>query len=114
MRRDVPFPWKFEPDEKSITKFARELGLNLLPYQEKFLEEIADKVHNGVPLSFTTDVRRVNVHILRKILQRLAVKYNNDGDPVRAFIALREAEKLNPAELERDKNEFIDVESDKS
>lgn len=102
-------PFCSEELDQSITKFARLLGLNLLPHQEKFLEEIADKIHNGVPLHFTIAVKRNNAALFRKILQKLAGKYIDDNDPVRAQIALMEAEKLNPAELERDKNEFIDV-----
>ena len=52
---------------------------------ENLSEEIADKIHRGESIGTT---------LILSILQKLAAKYIDDGDPVRASIALREAEKL--------------------
>lgn len=94
MTRGIPWEIKMKKAEKSITEFAKILGLELLPHQEKLLEEISDSIHNGNPIKFTIDCTRDNGVLIRKFLQRLAGKYIDDGDPVRAQIALMEAKKI--------------------
>lgn len=62
--------------------------------QQAFAEEIADKIHNGEPVGIIVarDVGKKALAV--RILQKLAGKYVDDGDGVRASIALREAKRL--------------------
>jgi AAA+ ATPase superfamily predicted ATPase len=69
------------------------LGVKLTEEQEAFIEEIADKIHRGEPLLIMAR-RPGKTTMAIKVLQKLAGKYIDDGDPVRASIALREAKKL--------------------
>jgi len=61
---------------------------------EGLSEEIADKIHRGEPIGIIIARGHGKTTLILSILQKLAAKYIDDGDPVRASIALREAEKL--------------------
>jgi len=76
-------------------EFARDvLGITLSKEQEAFAEEIMDKIHRGEPIRIIVARDTGKKAMILKILQKLAGKYIDDGDPVRASIALREAKKL--------------------
>lgn len=76
-------------------EFARDvLGITLSKEQETFMEEIMDKIHRGEPIGIIVARDTGKKAMILKILQKLAGKYIDDGDPVRASIALREAKKL--------------------
>jgi hypothetical protein len=60
----------------------------------RLAEEIADKIHQGEPVGAIVARNVGKKAMILKILQKLAGKYIDDGDPVRASIALREAKKL--------------------
>ena len=76
-------------------EFARDvLGVTLSEEQEAFVEEIADKIHRGEPIGIIVARNPGKKAVILKLLQKLAGKYIDDGDPVRASIALREAKKL--------------------
>lgn len=68
--------------------------MNTLTEEQAFAEEIADKIHNGLPVGIIVarDVGKKALAV--RILQKLAGKYVDDGDGVRASIALREAKRL--------------------
>ena len=65
--------------------------------REALTEEIADMIHNGEPIGviIARDVGKKET--ILGILQKLAGKYIDDGDGIRASIALNEAKKLTEA-----------------
>jgi len=62
---------------------------------ELLTEEIADKIHQGEPIGVIVRRESGKIATIRRILQKLAGKYIDDGDHIRACIALEEARKLN-------------------
>lgn len=61
---------------------------------EALTEEIADKIHNGEPIGVIVARDVGKKAVILGILQKLAGKYIDDGDGMRASIALNEAKKL--------------------
>lgn len=76
-------------------EFARDvLGISLTKDQEAFAEDIMDKIHNGEPVRIIIGRHEGEKELALRLLQKLAGKYVDDGDGVRASIALREAKRL--------------------
>ncbi len=65
-----------------------------------FIAEIADKIHRGEPIGIIVARDVGKKPRILKILQKLAGKYIDEGDPVRASIALNEAKKLTSGEYD--------------
>lgn len=66
---------------------------NMSAEQVAVMLKIADKIRKGEPVGIIV-ARDVGKESMIRILQKLAGKYVDDGDGVRASIALREAKKL--------------------
>ena len=76
---------------------AETWGLKLSEEHEALIEEIADKIHKGEPVGIVVARNVGKKTMILGVLQKLAGKYIDDGDPVRASIALNEAKKLTEA-----------------